>query len=232
MNSTAIAAALRILANAFEAPEGATPAEAPPAVPADKPKRGRGRPVAGEETAAPAPSAPVPASSTTTPTPAVAEVDPFAAPAPVAPTATLDEVRTALKALAAATDQAMALGVLKTAGGAANLTDLKPEKYGVVVAAATGALPAPKAVPAVEADPFEVPASAPATKPATIEDVKAAVVAAQKRTATDKVQAVVMEHGGKASNPDTGIVGPSLKALPESAFAATIAAINALPSTK
>jgi hypothetical protein len=66
----------------------------------------------------------------------------------------------------------------------------------------------------------------------TLESVKAAILAAQKRgVRTEVVQKVVMEHGGKARNPDIGIEGPSLKALPESQFAACIAVLQTLPIT-
>lgn len=234
MNSLKIAAALRVLALAFESDEG--DAAGQPALAAEPVKRGRGRPVKGEETAAPAASAPVQASSTTSPTPAVAD-DPFAAPpaAPAAPVATLDEVRAALKALQAASSQAVALEVLKTAGEADNLTSLAVAKYGVVVVAAKTKqalifLDSPK--PASTPDPFEVTTAAtPAEKPPTLEDVKAVIVETQKRASQDKAQQVVMQHGGKAPNA-TGGEGVSLKALPEANYAATIAALKALPTTK
>jgi hypothetical protein len=190
-------------------------------------KRGRGRPVAGETTNA------------QTPAPAVVEADPFEAPglpAVTAPVATLDDVRTAMKALAATTTQDIALGVLKATGGVANLTELQrtPEKYGAVVAAARAKTPAAPA--AAEADPFETPT--PAAVVADVgqaapskEDVKAALVKAQKRTGVDIVQAVVMKHGGKAAG-EGGKVGPSLVALPVSAYAAVIKEVGELPTTK
>ena len=100
MNNQKVAAALRLLAEAFETP--AATADLPPAQPETTPtpaKRGRGRPVAGETPAA------------QTPAPAVVEADPFdtAPPAATAPAATLDEVRAAMKALAAATTHDNAL---------------------------------------------------------------------------------------------------------------------------
>lgn len=199
---------------------------APVTITAPAQKRGRGRPAKGEETT---PAAPAPA-------PAAVEADPFeTTPAlPPPPTATLDEVRAALKALAAAKDQATALKVLADAGdGAKNLGELQAALYGAVVANAKFAMPT--AAPAApEADPFETPAAAPApaVKAPTIEDVKAAIVAAQKRTSVDTVQKLLMQHGGKGKNPDTGAEAPSLKALPPEQFAATIAAMNALPGTK
>lgn len=232
MNSSQIAAALRILANAFEASEGDAPAQ--PAGAAETPKRGRGRPARGEDQAVPAsPAVPQTTTLAAVPTASTAEADPFAA----TPTATQDEVRKALTSLREASSQEKALAVLKKAGGAANMTELTPDKYGVVVAAVATELriiAASKPAPAVEADPFEVPAATPtpAAKPVALEDVKAAVVAAQKRTGTDTVQKVVMDHGGKANNPETGALAPSLKALPEAQFAAVIAAIQALPTTK
>lgn len=168
---------------------------------------------------------------------AVVEADPFDSPTPAtAPTATEEEVRAALNALKEAVSQAKALEVLNTAGGATNLSDLRktPEKYGLVVAAAKAALPA-AVVNVVEADPFETasePVKQPDAKPLTVEDVKAACVAAGKRTSQDKVQKIVMEHGGKGKNAATGVEGPSLNALSADKYAAVIAAVAALPSTK
>ena len=224
MNNLKVAAALRLLADAFETPAEAAPEQpaqpAPAAEPAPTQKRGRGRPAKGEDTA---PAAPAPA-------PAVLEADPFdstpaAAPAPVA---TLDDVRKALKALQAATDQPTAVGVLKSAGGADNLSALDKSLYGAVVAAALTAAIPQAGTAVAEADPFETTEAVPAP---SLEDVKAAVVAAQKRTSTDKVQAIVMSHGGTAPTSG-GAPGPSLKALPVSKYAAVIAAVSALPSTK
>src|SRR5579859_125169 len=114
MNNILIAAALRQLATAFETPSGSVEAqpENPPAVaPA---KRGRGRLVQGEATPATAPAA----------SPTSTEADPFDTPKP-APTATLEQVRAALTSLKDAASQEIALGVLKDAGKAANLTELK-----------------------------------------------------------------------------------------------------------
>ena len=231
MNNQKVAAALRLLAEAFETP--AATADLPPASPGEAPaapKRGRGRPVAGEA----AQAAPAPSVAATTP----AEPDPFdtAPPAAAAPAATLDDVRTAMKALAAATTQDNALAVLKAAGGVANLTELQrtPEKYGAVVAAAKAKLPADQSR-TVEADPFETTATTVTPDPAQTapskEDVKAALVKAQKRTGVDIVQAVVMKHGGKAAG-EGGKLGPSLTALPVSAYAAVIKEVGDLPTTK
>jgi hypothetical protein len=69
----------------------------------------------------------------------------------------------------------------------------------------------------------------------SIEDVKAAVVAAQKRVNVKAIQKIVVDHGGSATNPDTGVIGPSLKALPVGSYARVIAeieAIEALPTTR
>lgn len=229
MNSLKIASALRVLALAFEATEDETNQAAAPA--AEPAKRGRGRPVKGEEISAPAASALAPASSTTSPTPAVAVVDPFAS-SPTTPTATLEEVREALKALAAARSQAVALDILKAAGGAVNLTDLAAANYGAVVFAAKAALP--QATPAAaEVDPFDIPAGTPAVevKTPTEDDVRAEVVASSKRTSPDTVAKVVMGFGGKAAGPD-GVFKPSWKVLPKDKYAETIAALKALPTTK
>lgn len=234
-----IAAALRVLADAVEntpapgdgvaVPEGTPPNSAAGATAAPQ-KRGRGRPAKGED--AP-PAAPAPA-------PAATEADPFGETpaAPAAPTATLDEVRAKLTALRAATSTEKALAVLKKASGADNLPGLTPDKYGTVVAAVNVELriAAESAKPATEADPFAAPGG-PGPQPApastiTLEQVKAAATAATKHTAVDTVQKVVMKHGGKSKNPDTGIEGPSLKTLPESAYAAVLAELQALPKTK
>lgn len=182
-------------------------------------RRGRGRPAKGESPA-PAPSG-VPAPSL-----AATEPDPFAPAAAQAPTATLEDVRAALVALKEATSQDAALNVLKTVGSATSLPQLAAGKYDAVVAACKAALPAPKP----EGDPFEVSAPVQTNAP-SLEDVKAAVVEAQKRTSTDAVQKVVMDHGGKAPGPN-GVPGPSLKALPVPSYAAVIAAVKALPTTK
>lgn len=93
------------------------------------PKRQRGRPAKTETAAVAATSAP-----------AATAVDPFAtdnAPAvPAEPVRTLDDVRVALIVFQAKNDQQKALGLLKTAGSADNLQQLKPENYGAVFKAA------------------------------------------------------------------------------------------------
>lgn len=211
-----------------DTPVAAQPANSAPSFTEPAPaKRGRGRPAKGEETP---PAAPVAS-------PAATEVDPFAPPAPGTPSvpaATIEQVRAALTALKEAASQDIALMVLKVAGGANNLTELKPDKYGLVVAAVEAkkaeyqkpATPTP-----VEADPFDIPAATAAAKPLTFEDVKLVIVETGKRASQDTIQKVVMAHGGKAPVP-TGGEGPSLRALPEAQFAATIAALKALPTTK
>ena len=209
--------------------EGAEPAA---------PKKARGRPVKGEETApaaAPAQAAASPATST----PALAasapdtapEEDPFAG-TPVAPTVTLDQLRDAATRLSKLTSQDKAVGVLKSATGAASFGVLYPEQYGVAYQAFETAIANTK----VTDDPFAAPAatapSAPASTPVTsapsLADVKAAVIAAQKRTGTDVVQSIVVKNGGVAGSPPQ----VSLKALHESKYAQVIAEIAALPSTK
>lgn len=202
-------------AGAIPAAAGAAPAAAQP--------RGRGRPPKGAEGAPVVPAAP---DAQSTPP----QTDPFAAALPATPptpTATLEQVRDALTALRAATTQENALKVLSDAGKAGNITDLKPENYGAVVQAAKAAIPQAQPAPA---DPFAAPIAA-ATK-LTLEDVRNVIVETQKRTGTDTVQKVVMEHGGKAANPETGAPAPSLKALPETQFEAVIKALKALPTTK
>lgn len=216
-----IAAALHVLADAIEGTTSPGPAVPTGTLPTEPVKRGRGRPVKGEDTTAPAPAT----------SPAVVESDPFETK-PAAPTATLEEVRASLTLLRAATSQDNALKVLTVAGEAPNLTDLKPENYGKVIAAATAALPPVKTTPTAETpDPFATTPSAEPVKAYTIEDVKAAVVEAQKKTSMDTAQKIVMKHGGIA-NVAGQAPGPSLKALPVEQFAATIAALKALPATK
>ncbi len=90
------------------------------------------------------------------------------------------------------------------------------------------ALPATKEL--VVEDPF-AEASTPAAAKLSIDDVKKAIVQAQKRTATDIVQKIVMENGGAAPGAN-GAVGPSLKALPEANYAKVIELIGKLPITK
>lgn len=210
----------------------------------------RGRPPKAVDASTPAASTgTVPATSATagalttlgsaspaTTTAAAFDADPFATPTETvqAPTATLDEVRAALTALKTATTQEKAVAVLKEASGVDNLGDLQktPAKYGGVVKAAKAAIPVAAAVD--ESDPFgEKTAAAvvvadPAQKAPSLEDVKAAVVAAQKRTGQAIVQKVVVDLGGKSAT--TG--GPSLKDLPVPKYAEVIAALAALPTTK
>lgn len=209
--------------NAGELPVGTPPVTA--ATDAAPAKRGRGRPVKGEgeQVTAVAASA------------AVVEADPFATTATPAPSATIEQVREALTALKAATSQENAVAVLKSAGGADNLPSLDTLMYGTVVAAAKAAVAAAKAAPAAPVpvdDPFAIPETAPAAaKPLTREDIRALAVETGKRTSQNTVQQIVMKHGGKAPVP-TGGEGPSLLALPESAYAAVAAELKALPSTK
>src|SRR6185437_5206017 len=111
-----------------------------------------------------------------------------------------------------------------------------PEKYGVVVEAVSKALTvlAP-AKPAVDADdPFGENQAAPAAqeKVPSLEEIKALVVETQKRTSAATVQSVVMKHGGKGPKADGTGDGPSLKALPVSAYQAVVAELKALPTTK
>lgn len=216
-----------VLASAGAIPTAVGTADVAPVTPATP--KPRGRPAKGEAAASAAPVASA----------AAVEADPFDSPAPAVattPTATEDQVRAALNALKEAVSQDKALAVLKDAGGATNLSDLRktPEKFGLVVAAAQAAMPV-ATVNTAEADPFETasePVKQPDVKPLTVEDVKAACVAAGKRTSQDKVQKIVMDHGGKGKNAATGAEGPSLNALPADKYAAVIAAVAALPTTK
>jgi hypothetical protein len=223
---TALAAALK----SIEPQNGPSTAAPVP------PKRGRGRPVAGEAPAAPAAS-PEPAAA---PAP---EPDPFAGPAPVpvaaAPTATLDEARTALTALSKATSQPRAVEVMKESVGVTNLSQqLTPEQYWTLRDAALKATPS--GADGVAEDPFAGPAGsitdplpAPAPKKEfTIEEVKAVITKAGTKVSQDTLMKIVVKHGGKAKNPETGVEGPSLKALPPASYAAVVNEINALPNTK
>lgn len=213
-------------------------APAAPPAPAGAPapaRRGRGRPVTGETP----PATPSPATVAETP---AAVADPFATSpaASPAPAATLEQVREALKALSATTTQDNALAVLKSAGGVDNLTELQktPEKYGLVVQAVQKAAPGQGVTVATPAaDPFETAAPAApaaatvATETFDLAAVKAELIKAQKRTAVDKVQAVVIKHGG--SGPDgKGGVGVSLTALAISKYGDVVAEVRALPTTK
>jgi hypothetical protein len=227
-NLALIAGAISTLAEAVNGTYGGKPiyaqqAQQPVATPTEPAKpRGRGRPPKGGDDAPPAQPAAAPA-------PAPAETDPFAAPA--APMAfTLEDVR-ALIALKNATSQENALRVLKDASGVGDLTSLQAAQYGVVVSAAKKAI-GPEQTVAPSDDPFAAPASMSAPAAITVEELKALIVATQKRTGADTVQKVVMKHGGKAKNPDTGLEGVSFKALPESAYAAVVAELKALPTTK
>jgi len=160
--------------------------------------------------------------------------DPFA-DAPAAPTVTLEQLRLKATELSKLTSQEKAVNVMKSATGAASFGALKPEQYGLAYAAFEASI-AHNTAQGVAEDPFAAPAatapSAPASSQVTsapsLADVKAAVVAAQKRTGTDKVQAVVVKHGGVAGSPPS----VSLKALDVSKYAVVIAEIAALPSTK
>lgn len=192
------------------------------------PKRGRGRPVKGEDTApvvvdTPKETAPVPAE-----TPAV---DPFESEPAKTVTLTIEDVRTPALALSKATNQENAVKIMKEATGAASFGELKPEQYAAAIAAFQKAIG-----PATTEDPFGAPAPAGAKQEAVVAPdlatVKKVVVDAQKRTGTDKVQQLVMSHGGVAVNPSTGAKEPSLKALPVSSYAAVLEALGRLPTTK
>ena len=156
---------------------------------------------------------------------------PAPAPAVAAPQHSLDDVRNAAKAYSALHSQAEAVAKMKEVSGAESLGMLQPQFYDAVVAAFTIAAPAK---PAAEIDPFDTPApaAAPAAASLSLEDLKAAIVKAQKRTSTETVQKVVMAHGGVAASAPGTPAGVSLKALPAAKYAETIAAIGALPSTK
>ena len=207
----------------------------------------RGRKAKGEvdgkavaPAAEPTPAAPSPATSTPAPADTALATqpadDPFAETKPVAPTVTLEQLRLKATELSKLTSQEKAVAVMKVATGAASFGALKPEQYGLAYTAFEASLATIAASKAVESDPFatsvtmapSATASAQVTSAPSLADVKAAVVGAQKRTGTDKVQAVVVKHGGVAGSPPA----VSLKALDVSKYAAVIAEIAALPSTK
>lgn len=204
-------------------------------IPVGEPKKARGRPAKGEVNGVATVSGAVPAA-----TPAATEAsasaastspsdDPFADAAPAAdvvPQTTMEAVRKAVLALRDATDQGTALAVLKKYG-AANFGEVKPEVTGNIVRDAQLAMPAK-----VEADPFaDAAPAATAAVTLTLEDVKKAITATQKRTSTEAAQKVVMEHGGSAPGAN-GVVGPSLKALPAANYAKVIDLLGKLPTTK
>jgi hypothetical protein len=70
-----------------------------------------------------------------------------------------------------------------------------------------------------------------APKGTTLDDVRSAVIEAIKRTSASTAQNVVMAQGGKVPISEAG-EGPSLKALPTEQFAACVAALRALPTTR
>jgi hypothetical protein len=233
-NLALIAGAISTLAEAVNGTYAGKPihdvkADPVPSIPAptqpaatEPARRGRGRPAKGET--------PPPASAAPAASPAATEPDPFGPELAPNPTVTADDVRTALVALKNATDQATALKVLADAGGAKTLPELKPEKYAAVVAGCQKATPGAQS--AAETDPFETEgAPAEVVPEPTLEDVKAACVAAQKRTAVDTAQKIVMKHGGSAPGAN-GAPGVSLKALHVSKYQTVIEELKALPTTK
>lgn len=222
-----LANSLRAAADAIDG--GMSPAQAPTgpaAAPAEAPKR-RGRPPAGEAPAATAPAAaPAVAPAATGASAGAASTspsdDPFA-DKPAAPVHTLEDVRTALKALQTRTDQATAVAVMKKF--AASFNELKPEQFAALIAATLVGAPAD--------DPFgSTPAPAAAEVKLTEDDVRKACVDAQKRTSADKVQKIVMDNGGAASPGEGKPVGPNLAVLPAANYAKVIAELAALPTTK
>jgi hypothetical protein len=80
---------------------------------------------------------------------------------------------------------------------------------------------------ALEEEPEPGKAETSATGP-SLHDVKAAIVAGQKRAATAAIQKIVIDHGGSVQ--ENGTARPALAALPRSNYAKVIAAIKALPS--
>lgn len=208
-------------------------------------KKPRGRPAKGEEiapaaaqtqtAASPATSTPVPEASAQDTAP---ENDPFASTPeePSVPTVTLDQLSAKARELSKLTSQEKAVGVMKSATGAASFGALKPEQYGLAYQAFEASIAFESSKAATPDDPFAAPAttaqsataSATAEAALSLDDVKTAVMAAQKRTGTDVVQKVVVKHGGVAGSPRQA----SLKALAVSKYAQVIAEIAALPSTK
>lgn len=217
--------------------EATSTASATGAVSATPKRRGRppGATVTAEVSALPATnvveSAPVESAAPAAVTAPTAEADPFAEAVPAAVVVTKDQVREEAVKLAKATSQDNAVSVIKNVTGV-SFPDLKPEQY---AAAYTALVNAPRG----EADPFaagvEAPAAVQADAP-SLDDVKAALRKAQARTGANKVQDVVVAHGGVAIDtnpgPAHGTKKVSVNALPVSAYAAVIAAVNALPDTK
>lgn len=220
------------------------PAATPAAVPA---KKGPGRPPKAVEAVAVHKHPDAPAVLPDLPGETVDEafaadaakaVDPFAQAATVQPTK--EEVRAAAIALSGATTQENAVAVMKAATGASSFGELEPDLHAKAIAAFTAAMPK------VSVDPFAVGATATPTAAKetaaptaavqgdgpSLTDVRDAVIDAQKRTGVAQVQGVVMLHGGVLINPATGVKGPSLNAIPVPAYAAVIAQLKALTTTK
>ena len=207
-------------------------------------KKPRGRPAKGEESAAAQPAASALAVSTPTPATAPAalsvgsDTDPFASTPeePSVPTVTLEQLSAKARELSKLTSQEKAVGIMKSATGAASFGALKPEQYGLAYQAFEASIAFESSKASTPDDPFAAPATTAqsATASATAEaapslaDMKDAVVKAQKRTGTDVVQKVVAKHGGVAGSPPQ----VSLKALPVSKYAQVLAEIAAFPSTK
>lgn len=203
-----------------------------PAVATEDPPKRRGR--ASKESAPSVPEPEVAAPTVAEPVASSTPSDPFATV-----NVTVEEVMDAARALSAATSQQVAVDTLKKATGASNRGELKPEQYLTALTALKAAIPAPDPfgaapAPVAVAQTAALPASAAAqTEAPSLQDVKSAVEAAQKRTSAEKVKSVVMAHGGRVADPNSpGGYGPSLKAIPVSAYAAVIAAVGALPATK
>lgn len=228
MNVTRLINAFHEVIKALETPadESTPPAQPPATSEAAASPKPRGRPRGGPKVEGATPTAPAAS--------AAASDDPFA-DAPAAPVATLDEVRAALKALQAVTDQATAVGVLKAASGADNLASLKADKHGAVVVAAKAAMPmtATEVLASEPPDPFETPTAPAVVAEAlpTREEIRAIVIAKGKETSQDTIQKLLMSMGGSAVGGN-GQPGPSLLALPESKFVEFVAAVKALPKTK
>jgi len=219
--------------------ESSTPAGVKPE------RKPRGRPAKGEEiapAAAPAQTAASPATSTPVPEASAQDTapenDPFASTPeqPSVPTVTLEQLSAKARELSKLTSQEKAVGVMKSATGASSFGALKPEQYGLAYQAFEASISFASSAKEEVSDPFAAPVttapsastSAPAESAPSLADVKAAVMAAQKRTGTDVVQKVVVKHGGVAGSPPQ----VSLKALAVPKYAQVIAEIAALPSTK
>jgi hypothetical protein len=141
-----------------------------------------------------------------------------------------ETMKKAVLAYRDATDQDTALKLL-TAVGAENFGTVKPELYQQVTDAAVAALAGLK--PAAKTlDPFDDGEETPAVPALLLKDVKEAFVKRQKDVSEAALLGVLTSLGAVGAGAPGTPPAPSLKHLDASKFAAAIAAVQALPTTK